>query len=101
MGRAYPRREITARKEYFAQTDEVIRLFNQTAAHAQSCMKSSVLFEPEASKKAVKLHDAENGITPAKKQEDDEFPCIRAATWGFLWASTICMIAIKLAELIA
>lgn len=101
MGRAYPRREITARKQYFAQTDEVINLFNQTAAHAQSCMKSSVLIEREASKKAVKLYDAESGITPAKKQEEDEFPCIRAATWGFLWASTICMFAIKLAELIA
>lgn len=83
MGRAYPKREITARKEYFAQTDEVIGLFHQTAEQAQSGMKSLVLLEREAPKKAVKLYDAETGSMTGAVKQEEEYPMLRSMGLGF------------------
>lgn len=102
MGRAYPRRELTARKEYFAQTDEVIRLFSQPIEQAQAGMKNSVLWEREAPK-AVKLYDAETGAMtkePATAQED-EYPLLRAAASGFAICMAIWMVAYFIAGGIA
>lgn len=100
MGRTYPRREITARKEYFAQTDEVIGLFSRPIEQAQAGMKSSVLWEREAPK-AVKLYGAETGPTAALvKNDDEEYPCLRLVGLGFLSAMALCLFAMWIAGII-
>ena len=99
MGRTYPRREITARKEYFAQTDEVIGLFTRPIEQAQAGMKSSVLWEREAPK-AVKLYDAETGPTAALATNEEEYPCLRLVGLGFLSAMALCLFAMWIAGII-
>ena len=102
-----PRREMTARKFYFKETDDVLGLFTQTPEQAQSCMKSSVLWDlphpapKEPDKKAVKLYDAATGqptdaLAAKKPAEEDEYPCLRAMAYGFL----LCMALYFLAQCI-
>lgn len=89
MARRYPRREITARREHFHETETVLNFFRQDRAESP----------------AVKLWDAETGATEALDtmgqeivsdvtQEDLDCPILR----GMLYGVGLSMILVVIAQ---
>ena len=107
MGEVNYRRELQRLKRIRAledavirETDEVIGLFHQSEEHAQSGMKTQVLYERETPK-AVKIYDGETGtMTKVVRKEADEYPCLRAIAMGFLLCMAVWLVALFVAGVI-
>ena len=99
--------EASLRREYFSDTESVIGLFSQAPGEAEKAMRTELLWDIPKAKtgcsKAVKLYDAETGPTAAlmaKKETEDEYPCLRMIGLGFVAAMAICLFSMWIAGII-
>ena len=91
-----PRREMTARKDHFRETDEVLELFERSLEDASKGMKTAVLFySAETGAPTVAFKEA-----VARQQKSDEYPFLRAMGIGFTIGLTICLIAFFIASVV-